>query len=232
MTTPAPSASRILTFYLQQDTGTVLPGPVSLLNPFIEPEVLRVNNIFYQKYYSDCSPRVLILGINPGRFGAGVTGLPFTDPVRLELSCGIPNAFEKRAELSSNFIYQVIEAYGGCRRFYSDFLFGAVSPLGFMRDGKNLNYYDDKELYQSLRNYLLRSLEAQAGLAGRRDMVICLGEGKNYDELRRLNDERPVFSRILPLPHPRFIMQYRRRQLDAFIRLYLEKLELAQKSTT
>jgi len=38
---------------------------------------------FYTKFYSDCKPRQLVLGINPGRFGAGATGIPFTDTRRL-----------------------------------------------------------------------------------------------------------------------------------------------------
>ena len=49
--------------------------------------------------------RHLLLGINPGRFGGGVTGIPFTDPIRLQNVCGIENNFEKKQELSSVFIY-------------------------------------------------------------------------------------------------------------------------------
>src|SRR5687768_18158258 len=37
-------------------------------------------------------------------------------------------------------------AYGGCDKFYSDFFITAVSPLGFVKNGKNVNYYDDREL--------------------------------------------------------------------------------------
>jgi len=49
------------------------------MNPFREnPEALIVSGKFYKKYYNDNNPRFLILGINPGRFGAGVTGIPFT----------------------------------------------------------------------------------------------------------------------------------------------------------
>ncbi len=39
--------------------------------------------------------RYLILGINPGRFGGGITGIPFTDPIRLQNICGIENDFQK-----------------------------------------------------------------------------------------------------------------------------------------
>ena len=43
----------------------------------------------------------LILAINPGRLGAGVTNIAFTDPVHLERDCGIANDFPKREELSA-----------------------------------------------------------------------------------------------------------------------------------
>lgn len=39
-----------------------------------------------------------ILGINPGRFGAGTTGIAFIDPIRLENECGINNSFPKKVE--------------------------------------------------------------------------------------------------------------------------------------
>ena len=90
-------------------------------------------NSFYTKYYSDNNKRILLLGINPGRFGGGVTGIPFTDPVRLEKVCGIKNDFQKKQELSSVFIYEMIEAYGGAEKFYKQFYISAVSPLGFVK---------------------------------------------------------------------------------------------------
>ena len=71
--------------------------------------------------------------------GAGVTGIPFTDPLCLEQNCGIQNPFDKRPELSSDFIYRFISAYGSAESFYSKFLISSLCPLGFVRNGKNLN---------------------------------------------------------------------------------------------
>ena len=76
---------------------------------------------FYEKYYNDNNERYAFFGINPGRFGGGVTGIPFTDPIRLEKICGIPNDFEKKQELSSVFIYDMIDAFGGAAKFYKRF---------------------------------------------------------------------------------------------------------------
>ena len=64
---------------------------------------------FYQKYYTDSQPRNFMFGINPGRFGAGITGVPFTDPVRLETECGIQNDFPKKQELSAQFVWMFIQ---------------------------------------------------------------------------------------------------------------------------
>jgi len=48
------------------------------MNPFREFEqTLVVADEFYHKYYNDYNSRLLILGINPGRFGGGLTGIPF-----------------------------------------------------------------------------------------------------------------------------------------------------------
>jgi hypothetical protein len=39
-----------------------------------------------------------------------------------------------------------------------------------------------------------------------------------------LNNEHKWFGEIIPLPHPRFILQYRRKQKDEFIHQYLSVL--------
>lgn len=181
--------------------------------------------MFYQKYYADNNVRSLILGINPGRYGGGVTGIPFTDPLKLEKQCDISNTLVKKPELSADFIYTMIEAYGGAKKFYSQFYISTVSPLGFMMNGKNLNYYDIKELQDSLKNFIVQCLKQQLEFGIRTERCYCLGEGENFKYLKRLNDELKIFDEIVPLPHPRFIMQYRRKQIQYFVDVYIEKLE-------
>ena len=75
-----------------------LPAGFEWLYPYDNPETMRAMSTFYQKFYADNQVRTFIFGINPGRFGAGVTGVPFTDPVRLEKACGIENGFQKKPE--------------------------------------------------------------------------------------------------------------------------------------
>jgi hypothetical protein len=218
-------AERAIDFYSNLRLESSLPAGSGILNPYQNTAVKAVVTAFYTKFYDDWQDRVILLGINPGRFGAGITGITFTDPVRLEEECHIPNPFEKRAELSSRFIYDVISSYGGCRAFFRRFFLSAVSPLGFVRDGKNLNYYDDRDLQKALGGFMEFTLLDQIALGIRRDRAICLGEGKNMQYLEKLNRKLNLFGEIIPLPHPRWVMQYRFKRKGEFIAKYLDILQ-------
>jgi hypothetical protein len=214
----------VRSFYASLDIKAKLPAKVDVLHPYHEPAAKKYCTQFYNKFYNDSNPRTIILGINPGRFGGGVTGIPFTDPVRLEKYCGIENDLNKKTELSSDFIYRMIEAFGGAEKFYATYFMSAVSPLGFTKDGKNLNYYDQKDLEVAVHDFIIQSIRKQLTFGINRETAFCLGEGQNFKFLRKLNAEHAFFKKIIPLPHPRFIMQYRRKQLDEFVALYLRTL--------
>jgi hypothetical protein len=194
------------------------------MNPFQEAGAWQLTEAFYRKFYSDREPRIFLFGINPGRFGGGITGIPFTDPRRLEEDCGIANPLNKRSELSSVFIYAMIRRFGGAAAFYSRFLISAVSPLGFVKGGKNLNYYDDIRLQHSMEPFIIQSLETQVRTMGSAEYCYCLGEGKNAGYFNGLNEKHRFFRKIIALPHPRWIMQYRRKRMEEFIGTYLHAL--------
>src|SRR5687767_2960641 len=122
-------ADRILSFYKNLTITEKLPKGVEILNPYQDKKAFDLCQQFYKKYYDDHRQRIIIMGINPGRFGGGLTGIPFTDPVKLEQKCGIPNDLQKKAELSADFIHAMMEAFGGLEKFYSRFYFNSVSPL-------------------------------------------------------------------------------------------------------
>lgn len=86
---------------------------VKIINPYNGAEVNQAVKKFYTKFYSDENDRLFMIGINPGRFGGGLTGISFTDPVALREQCGIENNLGNRKELSSKFVYSVAEKYGG-----------------------------------------------------------------------------------------------------------------------
>lgn len=217
-------ADRVLTFYKQLSIAGKLPKGVEILNPYHDKKAFELCSHFYRKYYNDTNTRRVILGINPGRFGGGITGIPFTDPLKLENICGIPNEMQKKAELSADYIYRMIEAFGGAEKFYGKYFFNSVSPLGFTQDGKNLNYYDTPELMKSLEKFILKSINQLLEMGIEREVAFCLGEGDNFKYLTRLNIKEKFFKEIIPLAHPRFIMQYRRKFVDDYVNDYVKKL--------
>jgi len=216
--------NKIIDFYKSLEPPTKLPKGVEILYPYKSPEVIETVEKFYTKYYNDTNQRVFLIGINPGRFGGGSTGIPFTDPVRLQEDLSIKNDFDKRSELSSNFIYQMISKLGGPKAFYGKFYITSVCPVGFTKDGKNLNYYDIKSMQDKLEGYMVDHLKKQMTF-GHHPIAYSLGKGKNLKYLKWLNDKYQLFEKVKPLPHPRWVMQYRLKRLDEFIDQYKTELD-------
>ncbi len=209
-------AEYIIDYYRHLRPYEALGDGVEYLDPFTDEEVMKTVEWFYRRYYSGDEPRTLILGINPGRFGAGITGIPFTDPIKLQEVCGYENTYEKRAELSSDFVYQLIETYGGCERFYGDFIISSVSPLGYVKGGKNFNYYDSRAVFERLAPHLRKHILWHFQTSISDNIVINWGKGKNKKFLGKLMEEKP-YKKLLHLPHPRWVMQYRRKSVDEWI---------------
>lgn len=220
-------ADRALSFLLGLNFPARLPKGVAVMNPYQEPEVRHIVTEFFQRFYSDNNPRVYLWGINPGRLGGGVTGLPFTDPVALRESLQITHTLTGRREPSSEFIYRVIEKFGGVEEFYSRFYLTSLSPLGFTQAGLNANFYDDAALQKSAMPFIIESMHTQLSFGARRTTAVCLATGKLYKIFLTLNSEYHFFDKILPLEHPRFVMQYRRASMDAFIKKYCATLRAA-----
>lgn len=216
-------STKITDFLFNLQFPVDLPTCVEVMNPFFNVETARIVETFYNKYYQDNNPRYCIIGINPGRFGGGVTGIPFTDPIRLQKECGIYNTWPRKQELSSVFVYDMINAFGGPAAFYGKLYFTAVSPLGFTKDGKNLNYYDDKLLADRIVPFAVDCFKKQIGWGLNTAVAFCLGEGANYKFLSKLNDTYKLFEKVVPLSHPRFIMQYKLRTKNDYINRYLQE---------
>jgi Domain of unknown function (DUF4918) len=220
-------ADRIIEFNRSLDFIDKLSEGISVMNPFRENDyILSVSSAFYKKYYSDNKPRHLILGINPGRFGSGVTGVPFTDTKRLTGECGLEYSGKKTHEPSSVFVYEVIKAYGGLNKFYSDFYINAICPLGFTisnedRKEKNYNYYDNKELTNIVMKFIIETIKKQIGFGIETDVCFCFGIDKNYKFLLEINGRYNFFTRIIALEHPRFVMQYKSKFKQEYINKYI-----------
>lgn len=218
-------ADHLYDFYTSLHPSQTLPNHVQWLYPQQSEAVLQVVKAFLVKYFNDANKRQLFLGINPGRFGAGITGVNFTAARQLTQDCGIGHPFGKGSELSAEFIYAVVNAYGGPELFYQDFFIGSVCPLGFVKEGRNINYYDDNDLQKAVEPFIIASIEKQLRFPVDRSRCLCIGGEKNFKYLSGLNNRFHWFKEIVPLPHPRFIMQYRRKEIAPFIQLYLEAMK-------
>jgi hypothetical protein len=214
-------ANQITDFLFNLKFPIKLSKGTEVLDVHKDEAVKKACTAFYNKFYNDEKPRHLLIGINPGRFGGGITGLPFTDPIRLENDCGIPNPWPKKQELSSVFMYEMMQAYGGIQTFYKDIYISAVSPLGFIKDGKNLNYYDDKQLKEQIRPFVVDCMEKQLAFGLNREVCFCIGEGENFKYLSGLNKDYGWFKNVEAVAHPRFIMQYKLKLKQDYINRYI-----------
>jgi len=216
---------KAIQFYQElEPPKTRVTNGIEILNPLEEESVRNILEAFYQKYYQDERKRIFLIGINPGRFGGGITGIPFTDPINLQKVLGIPNKFEKKHELSSRFVYDVVKRMGGPEKFFGHCYLTAVSPYGFVRRNKNLNYYDDKNLMKDWEPYLVSWLNKQIAFGAYQEVAFSLGMGKNLEYLNKLNAEHQFFHQIEALPHPRWVMQYRYKKREDISNIYIEKL--------
>lgn len=138
-----------------------LPKGFGVMNPYLDnPETMKVMSEFYHKFYNDLNQRKFIIGINPSRHGAGVTGVPFTDTKRLESFCGIKMESARTHEISSVFVYDMITEYGGADLFYKKFFINSPFPLAIVRQTKNnqwlnANYYDDASLFNAVKGFMI-----------------------------------------------------------------------------
>ncbi|MGE5423867.1 MAG: uracil-DNA glycosylase family protein [Syntrophothermus sp.] len=206
-----------------------LPEGIAALNPYAgEPEITRAMESFYRKYYSDTKIRKSILGINPGRHGAGATGIPFTDTKRLKEVCGIKiNSFSTH-EPSSVFVYELIERFGGAEKFYSRYYINSICPLGFVKLNEknkfvNYNYYDSQELFGIIKPFIISSIKKQISFGIDQEICFILGK-KNLKYFEKINDEFHFFKNLIMLEHPRYIVQYKQKSKEEYIAKYLKVL--------
>ena len=224
-------AQKVIAYHDKLDYAGDLPIGISVMNPYKESAQIReVAKSFYSKYYGDNKSRRLILGINPGRLGAGSTGIPFTDTKRLEKFCGISVPNVNTHEPSSVFVYELIQAFGGPDAFYDKYYINSVCPLGFTIEngtGKviNYNYYDRKDLQEAVEPFIISNIQQLIKMGCDTDKVFCLGTGKNAKYLKSLNDKLGFFGEIVPLEHPRYVMQYKLKMLDQYIVDFISKLD-------
>ena len=219
-------ADKVIDFNRNLNYSGNLPEGFQVLNPYLDnPDTMEVMQQFYHKYYNDSRQRRFILGINPSRHGAGVTGVPFTDTKRLESDCGIKMQSAHAHEVSSVFMYEMIAEYGGAKDFYQDFYINSPFPLAIIRQTKtgkwlNANYYDDPVLFEMVKDFMILSLKKHISLGLDTSEVFVLGK-INAAFIQKLNKEAKLFESIIILEHPRYIQQYKSKEKQLYIDKYI-----------
>ena len=232
-------SDKVLEFYDElSKTIITLPNNYHTNNPFNslnKYKVKEMTELFYKKYYNDSHKRYLILGSSPARKGTAVTGIPFEDANHLYKITGvkIDNFYINKS--SSNFLYKVMEQYGGCEKFYKEFFMSFVCPIGIVNVNSkgnevNSNYYENKKLESTLYDFIVASLKKQISFGVDTSICYCIGSGENYIFLKKLNEKYHFFGKIIPLEHPRFIMQYNRKDEDKYLNKYITALNSCKKN--
>jgi hypothetical protein len=232
MNTNRTFAEKVLQFYDKLAHASFdLPTGFKIINPFNgghKDLVKKIMTQFYQKYYNDERPRRLILGSSPSRRASGVIGIPFEDTKHLsEMGIFIDKFYVTKS--SSGFLYDIMREYGGCKKFYTDFYMNFACPLSIVKitskeSELNFNYYENQELQVILSPFIISTLRAQINFGIDTSVCYCIGSGGNYRFLSKINEKYHFFDKIVPLEHPRFIMQYHSKDKAMFMAKYLNAL--------
>lgn len=232
MSTKTTFAEKLLQFYDKlAHAAFELPAGFKIINPFNgnhKDLVKKIMTQFYRKFYNDVHPRRLILGSSPSRRASGVIGIPFEDTKHLsEMGIFIDKFYVTKS--SSGFLYDVMREYGGYEKFYADFCMNFVYPLGIVKvhskgNELNFNYYEDQKLQAILYPFIISTLRAQIDFGIDTSVCYCIGSGGNYSFLSNINEKYHFFDEIIPLEHPRFIMQYHSKDKVRFMDKYLNAL--------
>jgi hypothetical protein len=170
-------------------------GVEILESAFSECGQLRRIQDFYEHYVFPHKQQVALCGINPGRFGAGKSGIPFVDVDSLTRLLGLK--VEVGTERSAQFIRRVVDHFGASR-FYAHVYVTNLSTFGFRNKNRNVNYY---ELPQALQSEIFRWFAAEMSIGGINVIIPC--SQKVYQTLRNLQRNGTLTATIHePLPHP------------------------------
>jgi hypothetical protein len=206
---------------------------ISVYNPYAESaEAHRCVVEFYDKFFNDQFRRNVFFGTNPFRWGAGLTGVPFTDARRLAEKCGINFNSPSSQENASAFIYDVVNEFGGPAKFYRQYYFNWLCPIGFlnvkMPHNNGFPYYQEAALYNAIKALIVKNIQHLLEIGTKRDYCFCIGLGKNEYYLRKINDQYGFFSKIVALEHPGYITRYHSSERGKYLNHYIKQISDAE----
>lgn len=211
-----------------------LPDGYKIINPFNgenEVAVKKLTTEFYHKFYEDNHIRRIIFGSTPSRSASAITGIPFEDYRYLQQEIGSSIKGVRINRSSSDFLMEVISAYGGRGQFYKNFYMNFVCPVGIIKISStgretNCNYYEDKRIQKAMYSFIIHTIKSQLTFGIDTTVCFCIGSGENYKFLSTINSIYKFFDTIIPLEHPRFIMQYNAKRKDEFLEKYIRLLSV------
>lgn len=170
---------------------------------------------FCDKYYSNGVPFRVICGMNPGRLGAGKTGIPFID--FNSLSKLLDDVSNEDSEKSAGFIFDVIEEFGR-ERFFDNFYLTNFCSVGFMKNGANYNFDClPNQLLEIVKNNFYEEMEVVKPKS-----VLSLSVSVQNSVCTLLQNATILKER---LPHPSWVMTYRSKSADKWKGKYLSTME-------
>jgi hypothetical protein len=128
-----------------------------------KPNVVK----FYHRYVFPHRQERALCGINPGRLGAGKSGIPFVDCAYLSELLGenVGNDVERSARFFRDVVEQI-----GAGNFYAAIHVTNISIYGFTKGRRNLNYY---ELDNDIVGLILQGFAREMELMNIREIVPC-----------------------------------------------------------
>ncbi len=166
---------------------------ISVLNEFLEN--WEAIEIFNKKFYGGNPPKTVLCGINPGKNGAGKTGVPFIDFT--SLSKIMDGVDRNDTERSAQFFYDVVKEIG-VSNFYNSFYVTNISWVGYIKDNKNLNYYD---LPLTAKQFVYDMFKCEMELLSPDTIISLSGAVKETIAELFINDDINIDAQ---LPHPNY----------------------------
>ena len=77
----------------------------------------------------------------------------------------------------------------------------------------------------ALKSFIVDTIQQQIKFGIDTSACYCLGTGKNFKYLEKLNAEYHFFTKVIPLEHPRYIMQYKLKLKSVYIEKYLKSFD-------
>jgi hypothetical protein len=173
---------------------------------------------FYRQYLKPNEPKIVLCGINPGRFGAGQTGIPFFD--FNSLSKILPNIQRNDTEKSAQFIYPIIEHFG-VDDFFKQFYLTNISCIGFydLETNANRNYH---ELPLRIQLFLFDNFSKEMNSIEPK-IIIPLSENVEKNLKIDLKHEQKITAEIgIRLSHPASINPKKDKYIEV-LEYYINK---------